>query len=180
MGATDLLKKETGITKKPATIQQLLESLKPQIALALPKHLQPERMIRIALTAIKQNPKLAECDPQTLLASIMISSQLGLEIGVLGQAYLVPYKNVCTFIPGWMGLLDLVSRAGRATAWTGAVYEGDEFSWAYGDRPFIEHRPCEESRRVHVRLCGCAERREATGRLLMCGRRQRCGVTGTR
>jgi recombination protein RecT len=44
-------------------------------------------------------------------------------------------------VPGWQGLVDLVSRAGRATVWTGAVYQGDEFDWALGDRPFVKHRP---------------------------------------
>jgi len=44
-------------------------------------------------------------------------------------------------VPGWQGLVALVSRAGRATVWTGAVYKGDEFEWALGDRPFATHRP---------------------------------------
>jgi recombination protein RecT len=38
-------------------------------------------------------------------------------------------------------LADLVFRAGRATVWTGAVYEGDEFEYGLGDSPYVKHRP---------------------------------------
>lgn len=145
MGSVEALKQQTGLTK-PTTIQDLLASLKPQVALALPRHLNAERMIRIALTCVRTTPKLAECEPQSIIASVMIGAQLGLEPGILGQGYLIPYKNkqgkyICTFVPGWQGILDLVNRCGKASAWTGAVYQGDEFEWSLGDRPHIDHRP---------------------------------------
>lgn len=141
-GATEALKEQVGIAKRPITILDKLESMKPQIAAALPRHLTPERMVRIAITCLRTNPKLAECDAQTILASVMLASQLGLEPGVLGQCFLVPYKTTCTLVPGWLGILDLVNRAGKATAWTGAVYAGDEFDWSLGDSPYVRHRPC--------------------------------------
>jgi recombination protein RecT len=59
--------------------------------------------------------------PQSIAASIMTAAQLGLEPGINGQGYLIPYKKTCTFVPGWKGLVDLVARSGRATVWTGAV-----------------------------------------------------------
>lgn len=142
MGAVETLKEQTGLIKKPTTIHQYLETLKPQVALALPKHLNAERMIRIALTCLRTNPALMDCDPQTILASVMLASQLGLEPGVLGQCFLIPYKKTCTLVPGWLGILDLVNRSGKAVAWTGAVYAGDEFDWSLGDRPHIDHKPC--------------------------------------
>lgn len=149
--ATETLKEQVGIAKRPITILEKLESMQPQIAPALPKHLTPERMIRIAITCLRTNPKLAECEPQSILASVMLASQLGLEPGVLGQSFLVPYKKICTLVPGWLGILDLVNRAGKAVAWTGAVYKGDEFDWALGDKPFVTHRPCgDETQLTHV------------------------------
>jgi recombination protein RecT len=69
---------------------------------------------------------------------------LGLEPGINGQSYLIPYGDECQFIPGWKGLVDLVNRTGRSTVWTGAVFEGDDFDWGLGDRPFVMHRPCGE------------------------------------
>lgn len=140
--ATEALKEKAGLTKKKPGFFDMLEAMKPQIALALPRHLTPDRMIRIALTCCRLNPKLLECTPESLIAAIMISSQLGLEPGVLGQSFLVPFKTHCQLIPGWMGILDLVSRSGKATAWTGAVYAGDSFDWALGDQPYLKHRPC--------------------------------------
>ncbi|WP_294124305.1 hypothetical protein, partial [Sphingomonas sp.] len=44
------------------------DAIKRQIALALPQHLKPERMIRMALTTVRRTPKLLECDPMTLVA----------------------------------------------------------------------------------------------------------------
>jgi recombination protein RecT len=148
-GSTEQLKKQTGIEKKPLTIRELLEVMKPQIALALPRHLTAERMVRVALTAIKSNPQLAKCDSQSIIASVMLASQLGWEIGVQGQAYLVPYSTkrgmVCQLIPGWKGLLDLVNRAGAAVCRTEVVYRGDEFWYQLGTDPKIHHRRTEDS-----------------------------------
>jgi recombination protein RecT len=123
------------------TLSDFMDKYKGQIALALPKHISADRMVRLAMTAFSQNAALQKCDMQSIFASVVIAAQLGLEIGVGGQGYLVPYKGKATFVPGWQGLVDLVSRAGRATVWTGAVYRGDEFDWALGDRPFVKHRP---------------------------------------
>jgi recombination protein RecT len=128
----------------------LLKRAMPEIARALPRHLSAERMSRIALTCFRDTPKLADCDPLSVLASCIRAAQLGLEPGINGRAYLVPYYNnkakrtECQFIPGWKGLVELVNRTGRATCWTGAVYPGDEFEWGLGDRPFLKHKPGDE------------------------------------
>lgn len=146
-------KKESPIAKA----QSFLEKLKPQMALALPKHLNADRMTRLALTAFSTNPDLQNCTPQSLASSIMLASQLGLEIGVGGQGYLIPYKGIATFVPGWKGLVDLVSRAGRATVWTGAVHEGDRFEYQLGDAPFCRHIPGDgddSSKFTHVYAIG--------------------------
>ncbi|MFK7088656.1 recombinase RecT [Chromobacterium violaceum] len=127
-----------------ATLMSFFEKNKGQLALALPKHLNPDRMVRLALTAFSQNRQLQTADPRSIFASVVIASQMGLEIGVSGQGYLVPYKGKAQFVPGWQGLVDLVSRSGRATVWTGAVFVGDDFDYALGDSPYIKHRPCGE------------------------------------
>lgn len=132
----------------------LLKASSAEIARALPSHLSAERMNRVALTCFRMNPALAKCTPKSVLAAVMGAAQLGLEPGVVGQCYLVPYnvsfkdeqnrwqkRMECTLIPGWQGLVDMVSRAGRATVWTGAVFEGDEFDYALGDSPFVKHKP---------------------------------------
>lgn len=123
------------------SLNDFMDKYKSQIALALPKHITADRMVRLAMTSFSQNAALQKCDMHSIFASVVIAAQLGLEIGVGGQGYLVPYKGKATFVPGWQGLVDLVSRAGRATVWTGAVYKGDKFEWALGDNPFVRHQP---------------------------------------
>jgi recombination protein RecT len=144
-------------TNPVASFNAFMQKHKSQLELALPKHLNADRMVRLSLTAFSQNPALQQCDPKTIFGSIIVASQLGLEIGVNGQGYLVPYKGKCTFVPGWKGLVDLANRGGRCTVWTGAVYEGDEFDYMLGDSPYCKHKPCgefEESKLTHVYAIG--------------------------
>ena len=128
-------------TSPAKSLSNFLTQYKGQIANALPKHISPDRMVRLTMTAFSQNAALQKCDLHSIFGSVVVAAQLGLEIGVGGQGYLVPYGGKAQFVPGWQGLVDLVSRAGRATVWTGAVYIGDEFDWALGDAPFIRHKP---------------------------------------
>jgi recombination protein RecT len=111
--------------------------------MALPKHLNPDRMMRLALTAFSTTPALRKCTPRSILASIVVASQLGLEPGISGQGYLIPYKDTCTFVPGWQGLVGMLNNSGRATAWTGSVFEGDEFEFELGSNPKCRHIPGE-------------------------------------
>lgn len=138
-----------------AEFSRFLDKLKPQMALALPKHMNADRMTRLALTAFSTTPALQKCSVNSIAASIMTSAQLGLEPGINGQGYLIPYGNTCTFVPGWKGLVDMVSRAGRATVWTGAVYAGDQFDYQLGDEPFCRHKPGDsEGEFTHIYAIG--------------------------
>lgn len=127
--------------KPIAKFSGFLEKLKPQIANALPRHMNADRMARLAMTAFSTNADLQQCSAQSIAGSIMTAAQLGLEPGINGQGYLIPYKGTCTFVPGWKGLVDLVARAGRATVWTGVVYPGDRFEYQLGDAPYCRHVP---------------------------------------
>jgi len=134
----------------PKTIYTELQRLKPQIEAALPRHMSPDRMARIAYTQLRVNPKLFACTFESFMGCIMGAAQLGFEPGVNGQCYLIPYEDrkkgitVCTLVPGWKGLVDLVSRSGRASCWTGAVRAGDEFRYQLGSNPKLEHDPGDE------------------------------------
>lgn len=130
--------------KSVAEFSKFMDTFKRQIALALPAHMNANRMARLALTAFSTNPALQLCSPRSIAASVITASTLGLEPGVNGQGYLIPYKGVCTFVPGWKGLVDIANRSGRATVWTGAAFEGDLFDFALGDSPFIRHQPGDE------------------------------------
>ena len=138
--------------KKPTSqitqFRDFLEKQKHQIVAALPKHIAPERMIRLACTEFSKNPKLQECTAKSIFGAIIQSSQLGLEIGVNGQAYLVPYFNNKTktleaqFIPGYKGLIALARRSGEVSSIeTHIVYENDAFDMTLGLDTKVEHRP---------------------------------------
>ena len=144
-------------TSPAVAFSALLQKQKAQIALALPKHLTADRMCRLALTAFSSSRQLQACDPKSIISSIMLASQLGLEPGVNGQGYLIPYKTTCQFVPGWKGLVDLVSRSGRAVVWSGVVRSGDFFEYELGSAPFIKHKPEGDDADgdfTHVYACG--------------------------
>lgn len=125
----------------PKELLSILQRNRGAIEMALPKHLNPDRMMRLGLTCFSTNPHLRECSAGSILSSIVVASQLGLEPGIAGQGYLIPYKTTCTFVPGWQGLVGLLNNTGRATAWTGSVFDGDEFECELGSNPRLRHKP---------------------------------------
>lgn len=136
------------LVKRSGELNALLEKMKPAIAQALPKHISPERIARIALTAVRSNPNLALCTPQSFLGSLLQASQLGLEVNTpLGQAYLIPYKDICTLVVGYQGMLDLARRSGMVKAiYAHAVREKDDFDYELGLEPKLHHKPIEGER----------------------------------
>lgn len=133
-----LTKKQDNASK----IMSLLEKMKPQMALALPKHLNVDRISRVALTEFRKNPKLQQCDATSFVAAVMLSAQLGVEVGALGHAYLIPYGNECTFMLGYRGMLDLARRSGVVVSLTAhVVYEKDKFEYSFGLHPKLVHEP---------------------------------------
>lgn len=134
--ATALVQKD-----KIQTVRELLGKNASQIKLALPKHINPERMQRCVITACLQTPKILECTQQSIMISVLRAAQMGLEPdGIMG--YLVPYGNAVQFIPSYRGLVQLARQSGEiATVTARAVYEGDEFSFSLGTDEKIHHRP---------------------------------------
>jgi recombination protein RecT len=133
-------------------LQNLLEKYKGQIAVALPRHLTPERMIRIALTAVSQTPRLMECNPYTVCGAIVQASILGLEPNsTLGEAFLVPYWNKkanggkggydCQLQVGYKGHVRLARNSGEISMVDAQpVCEGDTFEFEKGDTPYLKHK----------------------------------------
>lgn len=141
-------------TNKAANIRALLEKSKGQMAMALPKHLSVDRLLRVAMTSIQKNPKLLDCTQQSLLACVMTCAQLGLEPDqFLGQAYLVPFRDnkknitICTLIPGYRGYIALARRSGEVKSVSSqVVHEKDSFVLQYGIDERLEHIPAEGDR----------------------------------
>lgn len=115
---------------------------KQLIAEALPKHLDPERFMRLALTTLRKTPALQRCDPQSFVGALLTASALGLEPDVNGEAYLVPYKNECTLIIGYQGLAKMFWQHPLAASLSAEyVCERDVFEYEKGTNPRIRHIP---------------------------------------
>lgn len=130
-------------------VDVFLKKIAPGIAAALPKHLDSERMTRICLTAIRQNPDLAKCTATSFGGSVMSLSQLGLEPNTpLQHAWLIPRKMKdspfleCTVMIGYQGYIDLAYRSGRLKSiYAHAVHEGDDFEYELGLNKRLRHFP---------------------------------------
>lgn len=130
-----------------SNLRTSIEKAEPQFAMALPDHVRPDRFIRAALTALNVVPKLAECEPRSVIAGLMQAAQLGLEVAdVRGQCYLIPRKdsraNVmkASFQLGYRGMIDLAARSG-ITVTAEEVCEGDQLDYTLGSRRHLTHRP---------------------------------------
>lgn len=152
------------IKSNQATVSSLLERLKPQMKMALPAHMTADRMVRIALTELRKSPKLSECEPMSFVASVMLCAQLGLEVGVLGQAFLVPFRNNktgttdCQFILGYKGMIDLARRSGEIISIAAhCVYSNDAFTYSYGLNESLEHKPTTNERGTFVAVYAVAK-----------------------
>lgn len=167
MSANALKSAVTGavVAEKPKDIFGFLKTYQGEIARALPRHMTADRMARIVTTEIRRNQTLLKCTPVSLFGSVISASQLGLEPGLNGRGFLVPYYNKratppayeCQFIPGWKGMVELANRTGRASCWTGAVFAGDQFEYQLGDSPSCRHVPMGEddpAKLTHVYAVG--------------------------
>ncbi len=128
--------------KKPEEgIRELILRMKEQFALALPKHITPDRFTRVVLTTINKNPKLASCTKESLLACLMDCSALGLEPDGR-KAHLIPYGNACTLIVDYKGLVDLARRSGEISdIHADVVCANDAFEYSFGSEGKLIHKP---------------------------------------
>ena len=117
----------------------------------VPKHMTPERLARITLTAISRNPKLAECTSASIVGAVMNCATLGLEPNLIGHAYLVPFKNnktnqmECQFQIGYKGYIDLIRRTGDVSKiYAETVYENDLFIYVKGEDKRMLHIPFDQ------------------------------------
>jgi len=84
--------------------------------------------IASVLLAVANSEKLQECTPQSIYISALRAATLHLSVDpILGQAYLVPFKQRATLIIGYKGLYDLALRTNQYRYINiDKVYEGEE------------------------------------------------------
>lgn len=130
-------------------VKAFFESQKGTLLAVLPKHVSADRMLKIALGALRTTPKLMNCSIESLFGAVVQCSQLGLEPNTpLGHAYLIPFENrqkgvtEVQIVFGYKGLIDLARRSGQIVSISAqAVHTKDHFEYEYGLDEKLVHRP---------------------------------------
>lgn len=127
----------------------LVQRYHQDFADVLPTHVKPETWVRLAVGALRRDPKVAEAagnNTGAFMAALLTAARLGLEPGT-EQFYLVPQSprkgapKEIMGITGYQGLVELMYRAGAvASVIVEAVRENDKFSYVPGrdERPIHE------------------------------------------
>lgn len=143
------------VAPAPKTIYEYLEDprVKQGIAAVAGKFLTPDRMLRLCVMAVKKTPKLAACDPTTVLGAMMTSAALGLEPNtVQQQAFLIPYNTrrkvgnqwvdvlECQFQIGYRGFLTLAYRSPQIQVMQAdAIHEHDAWDHTLGSQTMLRY-----------------------------------------
>jgi recombination protein RecT len=114
------------------------DEFKLAVAKALPKHLTPDRFVRVACTAMMRTPKLAQCDQTSFFNCLLTLSQFGLEPDGR-HAHLIPFENrkrgvtECQLIIDYKGLVDLAMRSAiLSNIHADVICDNDEFEYNLG------------------------------------------------
>jgi recombination protein RecT len=154
---TAVEKAESGAPSLGQQIQQMQE----QFARAMPRGAEAAQLVRDALTCLRTTPKLAQCEPTSVLGALMTCAQLGLRPGVpgLGHAWVLPFWDSrlvwldekgrertggqrAQLIIGYQGYRELAQRSGQiATVIGRAVHANDLFELDYGVADNLVHKP---------------------------------------
>lgn len=125
-----------------STVADMLAQYKPRIMDAIAAGVDFDRLARVTVSQIRKTPALMKCDPASLAGAIQEAGRLGVEPGLLGQAYLVPYGREATLIIGYRGLVELARRSGHiAKIEARTVHANDVFDVEYGTDAKFRHKP---------------------------------------
>lgn len=116
--------------------------------------------IDFAAQAMMANPYLIDCaaqHPDDLVNALKNVALTGSTLNpVLKQGYLVPFKGKISFMPSYMGLVDVLNRSGLVRKIEAhPVFDGDEFSVTYGTAEQLIHKPNPWGTRDKDHLKGC-------------------------
>lgn len=115
--ATDGVALANGLKKAERTLTDILGS--QDMAL---------RTWKVAFILVKRTPDLQKCSVESIVNGMLMSAQLGLELGM--EAHLVPFKDEAVFIPDWKGLVRLAINCGALTrGHADLVYANDTYHY---------------------------------------------------
>ena len=126
---------------KKKELGAFLEGKSSEVAKVVPVDRSVDEMLKMAVIAVTDSPKVLECSPISIYRSFMQTCQMGLSLSpVLNEAHLIPYGGTCTLQVGYRGWIKLVKESGEVQDIRAvAVYENDEFCVTHGLKPDIKH-----------------------------------------
>lgn len=156
-------------SQEAGTVLGLIEGMRPEIEKSLQSDAGAAILARHYYNAVRFNPLLMQCTPESLVGSLLLSAQVRLEPGPLGHVYLVPFKNgksgahEVVWMLGYTGIVELGRRGGAAGLTAQVVYEGDvlEKPWQNEKGWHWEYRPApdgEQGERLGVLVTWREER----------------------
>lgn len=128
-------KSNTQVKKAPASFKEMIgdERFASSLSNALPESYSTDKFISHCKTILIKVPKLADCTIPSLSKCLLDCASLGLyPDGRL--AHLIPYKDQCTLILDYKGIVELVMRSGEVkNIHADVVCEHDEFEFNLGE-----------------------------------------------
>lgn len=116
------------------------EEFMQQVALALPETVPPRRFVRATITAVNQNPDLADpekCNVGTVFTALLRAAQDGL-LPDGREAAIAIYKGKAQYLPMIGGYRKIAGDHGWQIV-ARVVYEADEFEYEEGLKPKLRH-----------------------------------------
>ncbi len=124
----------------PKGVIDLIDRNEVELGKLLGPDLGVEAFKTAAMTYLRLNPKLYECNPYSVVGGLRQGAQLGFQLGPLGHFYLIPFKQEAVFVIGYRGYVELAYRSGQVKdVIAELVYEGDPFKVTKGTTPKIVH-----------------------------------------
>lgn len=124
-------------------VRGALSKMKDQFSAALPKQIDPEKFVRVVMTAVQNNQKLVtDATRQSLYSACMKCASDGL-LPDGREAALVIFKGEVAYMPMVGGILKKVRNSGELSSITSQmVHKNDRFRfWIDVDGEHIDHEP---------------------------------------
>lgn len=162
MTATDLDTKLERAAKPPEqrTVFDLIGSLEAELVRSLGSEQAAVTLARHYTTAIRYNPLLRQCTPESVAGALLLSAQVRLEPGPLGHVYLVPFRHKdrgfeVNWILGYTGIIELGRRGGATGLRATVIWSSDDWTGiknVNGDLRYthVAHAPNDRSERLGV------------------------------
>jgi recombination protein RecT len=128
-------------------IIKTLATYEPQFKASLPPQIPSAKFIRVAQTAIRQNPGLADLDRQSLYAAFHKCAADGL-IPDGREAAIVPFGKIATYMPMIQGICKKARNSGEIkTINSQIVYKNDSYEhWIDESGEHFKHIPARGER----------------------------------